>query len=69
MTHLCDPARSPRRAWMPFTGGYLGYDTARCNRRVYHSDAVEEHVLVEESPTCPTCAGWAKAHLDALGVA
>ena len=69
MTHLRDPARSPRRAWLPFTGIYLGYDTAQCGRRVYHSEAVEEHAIVSDSPSCPRCAAWAKAHIDALGAA
>jgi len=67
MTHLRDPARSPRRAWLPYAGVYLGYDTARCDRRVYHSEAVEEHSIVNGAPTCTRCAAWAKAHLDALG--
>ena len=66
MTHLRDPARSPRRAWLPYAGVYLGYDTARCDRRVYHSEAVEEHSIVNGAPTCARCAAWAKAHLDAL---
>jgi len=67
MTHLRDPARSPRRAWLPYAGVYLGYDTARCDRRVYHSEAVEEHSIVNGAPTCTRCAAWAKTHLDALG--